>query len=62
MKDLIGRLLRAEPRGRLGVSGWKSIKNHNFFKAARFDWGRLELKALDSPLLPIISRENTRIF
>ena len=38
---------------RLGVSGWKSVKNHAFFKD--FDWQGLADKKMKSPLLNIIN-------
>jgi serine/threonine protein kinase len=38
LKDFINRLLKLEPRVRMGSSGWKRVKVHNFFKNADFDW------------------------
>jgi hypothetical protein len=49
--------LKFEPRVRLGASGWNKIKNHSFFKKAKFDWVALEEKRLASPLMPILNHK-----
>jgi hypothetical protein len=47
-------LLKYEPRVRLGVSGFDKIKNHSFFKKAKFDWQALSEKKMLSPLGPVL--------
>jgi serine/threonine-protein kinase Psk1 len=54
-KDLLTRLLRKEPRKRLGV-GIRDIeimKKHRFFR--RIDWKKLEKRELEPPIKPIVT-------
>jgi hypothetical protein len=50
----IGDLLRLNPKERLGALDWNQLKDHDFFKAADFDWKALKNKRMESPLLPVI--------
>ena len=54
-KDLLTRLLRKEPRKRLGVGprDIETIKKHRFFR--KIDWKRLERKELEPPIRPIVT-------
>lgn len=54
-KDLFTRLLRREPKKRLGYhSGdMEVIKNHRYFRG--LDWGKLERRELSPPIIPQIS-------
>ena len=55
-KDLFTRLLRREPKKRLGynwVDDMKTIKNHNFFKG--IDWSALERREVQPPIVPMIA-------
>lgn len=54
-KDLLTRLLRKEPRKRLGVgpNDLAIIKKHRFFR--RIDWKKLERRELEPPIKPIIT-------
>jgi hypothetical protein len=48
----VRRLLKFDPKERLGAHGFEELKQHPFF--IDLDWGKLCKKELDSPLLPII--------
>lgn len=55
-KDLLTRLLRKEPRKRLGYSMPKdlqTIKSHRFFR--KVDWKRLERREVEPPIRPLIT-------
>jgi serine/threonine protein kinase len=55
-KDLLTRLLRKEPRKRLGGNmpkDLKIIKEHRFFK--KIDWKKLERRELEPPIQPLIT-------
>ncbi|MCJ1330285.1 serine/threonine protein kinase psk1 [Thelotrema lepadinum] len=55
-KDLLTRLLRKEPRKRLGSSMPKdlvTIKKHRFFR--KLDWKRLEKRELEPPIRPLVT-------
>ncbi|OAX84152.1 AGC/RSK protein kinase [Emergomyces africanus] len=55
-KDLLTRLLRKEPRKRLGYNMPKdlqSIKNHRFFR--KIDWKALERREIEPPIKPLIT-------
>ncbi|KAB8339318.1 hypothetical protein FH972_022251 [Carpinus fangiana] len=55
-KDLLTRLLRKEPRKRLGGNMPKDlaiIKSHRFFR--RIDWQKLERRECEAPITPIIT-------
>ncbi|OAA68096.1 serine/threonine-protein kinase psk1 [Niveomyces insectorum RCEF 264] len=55
-KDLLTRLLRKEPRKRLGASMPKDlavIKGHRFFR--KIDWSRLSARELEPPIQPVIT-------
>ena len=54
-KDLLTRLLRKEPRKRLGVGprDIDIIKKHRFFR--KIDWNKLERKELEAPIRPIVT-------
>ncbi|ORY83642.1 kinase-like domain-containing protein [Protomyces lactucae-debilis] len=55
-KDLIGKLLKKVPKVRLGARGAEDvpvIKAHRFFR--KLDWRKLEQRALDPPIQPIIT-------
>ena len=55
LKDFILDLLKLDKGKRLGVESWDDIKNHDFFKIARFDWQALEEKRVPSPMFPVLS-------
>ena len=38
LKDFINKLLKFEPKERLGAKGWKEVKSHRFFTSVGFDW------------------------
>ena len=55
-KDLLTRLLRKEPKKRLGANMPKDmqiIKNHRFFK--KIDWKKLARREVPAPLNPLIT-------
>ncbi|KAK5035275.1 hypothetical protein LTS07_002711 [Exophiala sideris] len=54
-KDLLTRLLRKEPRKRLGVgpNDISIIKKHRFFK--KIDWKKLEARELEPPIRPLVT-------
>jgi len=54
-KDLLNRLLRKEPRKRLGVgpNDINIIKKHRFFR--KIDWKKLEARELDPPIKPLVT-------
>ena len=54
-KDLLTRLLRKEPRKRLGVGSKdiEIIKKHRFFR--KIDWKKLERRELDPPIKPLVT-------
>ncbi|CAK7202732.1 hypothetical protein SEUCBS139899_005459 [Sporothrix eucalyptigena] len=55
-KDLLIRLLRKEPRKRLGANMPKdleTIKSHRFFR--KIDWVRLAARELEPPIQPVIT-------
>ena len=55
-KDLLTRLLRKEPKKRLGSNMPKdlqTIKNHRFFR--KINWKQLEKRELDPPIQPLIT-------
>lgn len=55
-KDLLTRLLRKEPRKRLGTNmprDMQTIKKHRFFR--KIDWKALERRELDPPIKPLIT-------
>jgi serine/threonine protein kinase len=54
-KDLLTRLLRKEPRKRLGVgpNDIALIKKHRFFR--KIDWKKLETRQLDPPIQPLVT-------
>ena len=55
-KDLLTRLLRKEPRKRLGANMPKdmtTIKKHRFFR--KIDWNKLEKRELEPPIRPLVT-------
>lgn len=55
-KDLLTRLLRKEPKKRLGANMPKDmqiIKSHRFFR--KIDWRQLEKRELEPPIKPLIT-------
>jgi serine/threonine protein kinase len=55
-KDLLTRLLRKDPKKRLGYNMPKdlqSIKKHRFFR--KIDWKKLETRELEPPIIPLIT-------
>lgn len=55
-KDLLSRLLRKEPRKRLGANipkDMQTIKSHRFFR--KIDWKKLEKRELEPPIKPLIT-------
>ena len=55
-KDLLTRLLRKEPRKRLGSNmprDMQTIRKHRFFR--KIDWKALERRELDPPIKPLIT-------
>jgi serine/threonine-protein kinase Psk1 len=54
-KDLLTRLLRKEPRKRLGVQKGdiNVIKKHRFFR--KIDWIKLEARQLEPPIKPLVT-------
>ena len=55
-KDLLTRLLRKEPRKRLGGNMPKdlaAIKGHRFFR--KIDWKKLEKRELEPPIRPLVT-------
>ncbi|KAI8936837.1 hypothetical protein NX059_006074 [Plenodomus lindquistii] len=55
-KDLLTRLLRKEPKKRLGFNMPKdlqTIKNHRFFR--KINWKALEARELEPPIQPLIT-------
>ena len=55
-RDLLTRLLRKEPKKRLGAcmpKDMKTIKNHRFFR--KIDWKKLEMRELEPPIKPLIT-------
>ncbi|KAK5938737.1 hypothetical protein PMZ80_008929 [Knufia obscura] len=54
-KDLLTRLLRKEPKKRLGVgpNDLNVIKKHRFFK--KIDWKKLERRELEPPIRPFLT-------
>ena len=54
-KDLLSRLLRKEPKKRLGVGRGDLgvIKKHRFFR--KIDWKKLERRELDPPIKPLVT-------
>lgn len=55
-KDLLTRLLRKEPKKRLGACMPKdmhTIKNHRFFR--KIQWAKLERREIEPPIKPLIT-------
>lgn len=54
-KDLLTRLLRKEPKKRLGVgpNDLNVIKKHRFFR--KIDWKKLERRELEPPIRPLVT-------
>ena len=55
-RDLLTRLLRKEPKKRLGAcmpKDMKTIKNHRFFR--KIDWKKLERREVEPPIKPLIT-------
>jgi serine/threonine-protein kinase Psk1 len=54
-KDLLTRLLRKEPRKRLGVQKGdiNVLKKHRFFR--KIDWTKLEARQLEPPIKPLVT-------
>lgn len=55
-KDLLCRLLRKQPKKRLGANMPKdmhTIKNHRFFR--KINWKKLEKRELEPPIVPFIT-------
>ena len=55
-RDLLTRLLRKEPKKRLGAcmpKDMKTIKNHRFFR--KIDWKKLESREVEPPIKPLIT-------
>lgn len=55
-KDLLTRLLRKEPKKRLGANmpkDMQTIKSHRFFR--KMDWEKLEKRELEPPIKPLIT-------
>ncbi|KAJ9615980.1 hypothetical protein H2204_014195 [Knufia peltigerae] len=54
-KDLLTRLMRKEPKKRLGVgpSDINVIKKHRFFR--KIDWKKLEARELEPPIKPLVT-------
>lgn len=55
-RDLLTRLLRKEPKKRLGAcmpKDMKTIKNHRFFR--KIDWKKLEMREVEPPIKPLIT-------
>tara|TARA_R110002003_G_scaffold44_12_gene3342 strand:+ start:1928 stop:3667 length:1740 start_codon:yes stop_codon:yes gene_type:complete len=55
-KDLLTRLLRKEPKKRLGFNmpkDMQTIKKHRFFR--KIDWKKLEARELEPPIIPLIT-------
>ncbi|KAF2280075.1 uncharacterized protein EI97DRAFT_429841 [Westerdykella ornata] len=55
-KDLLTRLLRKDPKKRLGANMPKdlqTIKSHRFFR--KIDWKKLELRELQPPIQPLVT-------
>ena len=55
-RDLLTRLLRKDPRKRLGACMPKdmdTIKKHRFFR--KIDWKKLELREIEPPIKPLIT-------
>lgn len=55
-KDLLTRLLRKDPKKRLGFNMSKdlqTIKKHRFFR--KIDWKKLEARELEPPIQPLIT-------
>jgi len=55
-KDLLTRLLRKDPKKRLGFNRAKdlqTIKKHRFFR--KIDWKKLETRELEPPIQPLIT-------
>ncbi|MCJ1451971.1 serine/threonine protein kinase psk1 [Mycoblastus sanguinarius] len=55
-KDLLTRLLRKEPKKRLGACmprDMQTIKNHRFFR--KIQWAKLEKRELEPPITPLIT-------
>ena len=63
-KDLLIRLLRKDPKRRLGGTTPKdllALKKHRFFR--KIDWERLEKRELEAPIRPFITEpENAEAF
>lgn len=51
---MINSFLRVKPNERLGANGFQEIKDHAFFKG--FDWAKLQMLEMESPLKPIIKK------
>ena len=55
-KDLLTRLLRKEPKKRLGAcmpKDMQSIKGHRFFR--KIQWDKLEKREMEAPIKPLIT-------
>jgi serine/threonine protein kinase len=55
-KDLLTRLLRKDPKKRLGFNmpkDMQTIKNHRFFR--KINWKKLEARELEPPIVPLIT-------
>jgi serine/threonine protein kinase len=55
-KDLLTRLLRKDPKKRLGSNMPKDltvIKSHRFFK--KIDWKKLANRELEPPIIPVVT-------
>lgn len=55
-KDLLTRLLRKEPKKRLGAcmpKDMQTIKSHRFFR--KVEWAKLERREIEAPIKPLIT-------
>ena len=55
-KDLLTRLLRKEPKKRLGTSmpkDMQTIKGHRFFR--KIDWKKLDKRGIEPPIKPVVT-------
>ncbi|CAI2369862.1 unnamed protein product [Moneuplotes crassus] len=54
-KDLVSKLLRRDPKRRLGIKGVHEIMNHPFFKEV--DWVKIAIKGYVPPYIPDLNGE-----
>ncbi|KAH8732296.1 kinase-like domain-containing protein [Phaeosphaeriaceae sp. PMI808] len=55
-KDLLTRLLRKDPKKRLGFNmpkDMQTLRNHRFFR--KINWKKLEARELEPPIIPLIT-------